>query len=143
MSRALQYRIVLLAAASLLSLFAGCSNLVNVQGEVTLDGKPLPNAKIMLMPKGGGRPAEGTSDAAGKFRLTTNKPFDGIAPGEYIVTVTARTIAYEAKPGTEQGFIEKPTWHAPEKYSLPAQSGLVATVVAGKKELKLELSSKP
>lgn len=124
-------------------MFAGCSNLVAVQGEVTMDGKALPNAKVMLMPKGGGRPAEGTSGPDGKFRLTTNKPFDGVAPGEYLVTVTARTIVYESKPGTEEGFIEKPIWHAPEKYSLPAQSGLEATVVAGKPQLKLELQSKP
>ena len=58
--------IVATAVALYLALFAGCSNMVAVQGEVTLDGKPLPNAKIMLMPKGGGRPAEGTSDAAGE-----------------------------------------------------------------------------
>jgi hypothetical protein len=58
MLRTLQYQILLSVAAISLSLFAGCSNLVAVQGEVTLDGKPLSNAKVMFMPKGGGRPAE-------------------------------------------------------------------------------------
>jgi hypothetical protein len=57
------------------------------------------------------------------------------------VTVTARTIVYESKPGTEDGFIEKPIWHAPEKYSLPAKSDLVATVDAKKPQIKLELHS--
>jgi hypothetical protein len=137
MSRVLTY----FALALVVALFVGCSNLVAVQGEVMLDGKPLPNAKVMFMPKGGGRPAEGTSDAQGKFKLTTNQPFDGAAPGEYVVTVTARTIVYEPRAGTEEGFIEKPVWHAPERYSLPAKSDLVATVSAEKPKIKLELRS--
>ena len=134
-------RFVALSLAFYFALLAGCSNLVQVQGEVTLDGKPLSNAKVMFMPKGGGRPAEGKSDADGKFKLTTNQPFDGAAPGEYVVTVTARTIVYESKAGTEEGFIEKPIWHAPQKYSEPAKSDLVATVSAEKPKIKLELRS--
>jgi hypothetical protein len=133
--------IVAFSMVLLMGLFAGCSNLVAVQGEVTLDGKPLPNAKVMFMPKGGGRPAEGTSDAGGKFRLTTNQPLDGAAPGEYVVTVTARTIVYEPRAGTEEGFLEKPVWQAPEKYSLPAKSDLVVIVDAKKPQIKLELRS--
>lgn len=138
MTRVSHYLAVCFAACCV-CFFIGCSNLVQVQGEVTLDGKALPNAKVMFMPKGGGRPAEGKSDADGKFKLTTNQPFDGAAPGEYTVTVTARTIEYQARAGTEEGFIEKPIWQAPERYSLPAKSDLVATVSAEKPQIKLEL----
>jgi hypothetical protein len=134
-------RISLLVAV--LILCTGCSGLVAVQGEVTLDGQPLPNAKVMFMPATGGRPAEGTSDANGKFRLTTNSPHDGVAAGEYVVTVTARTIQFEPKPGTAEGFVEKGTWHAPERYSHPSQSGLKATVAANQPQVKIELKSSP
>ncbi len=124
-------------------LFAGCSGLVAVQGVVTLDGQPLPNAKVMFMPAAGGRPAEGTTDAAGKFRLTTNSPHDGAAAGEYVVSVTARTIEYESKPGTEQGFVEKAIWLAPERYSHPSQSGLKATISPQQPQVTIELKSSP
>jgi hypothetical protein len=128
---------------AVLLCFTGCGGLVAVQGEVTLDGQPLPNAKVMFMPAAGGRPAEGTTDAAGKFRLTTNSPHDGAAAGEYVVSVTARTIQYESKPGTEQGFVEKAIWQAPERYSHPSQSGLKATVNPKRPLVKIELKSSP
>lgn len=130
-----------LVIATLLFVCLGCSNLVPVQGEVTLDGQPLAGAKVMFMPQAGGRPLEGTTDTAGKFRLTTNQPNDGAAAGEYVVTVTARTIKYEAQAGTEHGFVEKAIWQAPERYSQPSQSGLKATVSAAKPQVKLELQS--
>lgn len=128
---------------AVLILCTGCSGLVAVQGEVTLDGQPLPSAKVMFMPAKGGRPAEGTTDATGKFRLTTNSPQDGAAAGEYVVTVTARTIQYEPKPGTAEGFVEKAIWHAPERYSHPSQSGLKATVAANQPQVWIELKSSP
>lgn len=121
----------------------GCSGLVAVQGEVTLDGLPVPNAKVMFMPAAGGRPAEGSTDATGKFRLTTNSPHDGAAAGEYVVTVTARTIEYEAQSSKEQGYVEKAVWHAPEHYSHPSQSGLKAIVDSKKPQVKIELKSSP
>lgn len=119
----------------------GCGGLVPVQGEVTLDGRPVPSAKVLFVPAAGGRPAEGTTDAMGKFRLTTNSPQDGAAAGEYVVTVTARAIEYEARAGAEQGFVEKAIWHAPEKYSQPSQSGLKATVDPKQPQVKIELKS--
>ncbi len=130
-------------ACVLLFFCAGCgTGLVPVQGEVLLDGQPLQSAQIMFVPKSG-RPATGKSDANGKFRLTTNKPDDGVAAGAYTVTVTAHEVKYEPKPGTEAGFVEKLIWKAPEKYSKPAESGLTATVAAAQPVVKLELNSTP
>lgn len=119
---------------------AGCSNLVPVQGEVTLDGQPLAGAQVMFVPTTG-RPATGKTDAHGKFRLTTNHANDGVAAGEYTVTVTANKVEYQAKPGSEEGFVEKLIWLAPEKYSRPAESGLKQTVSPTTTQIRLELKS--
>jgi hypothetical protein len=78
----------------------GCSGsgLVNVQGLVTLDGKPLANAHVNFATADGkGHPAVGLSDRDGRFRLTTYKPDDGALPGEYRVTVVV-TVLVEADP---------------------------------------------
>ncbi len=129
---------ILLALAALFA--GGCSNLVPVQGEVKLDGQPLQAAQVMFVPKTG-RPATGKTDAQGRFRLTTNTANDGVAPGDYIVTVTANKVEYETKPGSENGFVEKLTWVAPEKYSRPSESGLSQTITPATKEVKIELQS--
>ena len=130
--------------ASLLAAVAGCgSGLVRVQGEVLLDDKPLPNAKIMLMPESGGRPVTGTSDAQGKFQLTTSHPGDGAPPGNYKVSVTASQVDYIPKPGSEAGYSEKVTWLAPQRYSDINQSGLTATISAQEPTVKLQLQTAP
>jgi hypothetical protein len=128
-----------------LVLFAtGCgSGLVQVQGEVLLDEKPLPNAVIAFIPQGGGRTVTGKSDAQGKFQLTTSTPNDGAKAGTNNVTVTAREVKYELKPGSEEGFVEKHVWLAPEKYSDPAKSGLTAAVMEKEPKVTLKLISAP
>lgn len=132
----------LLIAIGLLTTFAGCGDgLVKVQGEVLLDEKPLPKADIMLTPDAGGRPAIGKSDTNGKFQLTTASPNDGVKPGTYKVSVTAREVKFESQPGAEEGYVEKHEWLAPEKYSVAATSGLVVTVKAGEPKMRLELKS--
>jgi len=75
---------------------AGCgrTNLVKVNGVVTLDGKPLSMATITFNPIGGaGRSASGLSDEDGNFQLTTLSTDDGAAPGEYKVTVAKEQAA--------------------------------------------------
>jgi hypothetical protein len=135
--------LALLFAFSLLLFTAGCSGLVPVEGEVLLDDKPLPKADIAFIPQAGGRTVTGKSDAQGKFLLTTIAPNDGAKPGEYKVTVTAREVKYEGKPGSEEGFVEKHTWLAPEHYSDPAKSGLTAKVSAAEPKVTLKLKSTP
>ncbi len=77
----------------LLSLLAGlgCSTSgkpIKVEGVVMLDGKPLPNAAITLLPDDAqGRPASGVSGTDGSFRLTTLSSGDGAMAGTYKVTV--------------------------------------------------------
>ncbi|WP_299460727.1 carboxypeptidase-like regulatory domain-containing protein [uncultured Gimesia sp.] len=124
----------------LLTLFlcVGCSgskdenlpDTVSVAGVVTYQGKPVPEATIMLYPVKGRKPASGRSDAAGKFTLTTFKKNDGAIPGEHKVTVNA----YESTP---QGVSMKSA--IPEKYTNQSSSPLKITITEAEPELKLEL----
>jgi hypothetical protein len=76
---------------------AGCSRtnyeLAPVDGTVTIDGRPLTNARIMFAPvaKGGaieaGKPAVGRLGADGSFTLTTYRDNDGAVVGEHWVTI--------------------------------------------------------
>jgi len=68
----------------------GCGdglNLVEVSGTVTLDGQPLPQAKIVFRPRQG-RPSAGISAGNGQYtlRYTDQKP--GALPGEHAVSIT-------------------------------------------------------
>ena len=81
-------------ATSLLTLVlcTGCGgDLVQLNGRVILDGKPLEKATVTFThvhdTEEGGRLASGFTDEAGYFRLTTFERDDGIIPGQYKVTV--------------------------------------------------------
>jgi hypothetical protein len=84
-------RVLMLGAVNLALLGVGCSGgakTVPVEGVVTLDGKPLPNATVLFIPQEpGGRDAHGTTDADGAFSLSTDRSADGAFPGAYKVTV--------------------------------------------------------
>lgn len=69
---------------------------IPVHGTVTVDGKPLADAGVSFIPVGGkGRPAFGGTDAAGKYRMTTESPGDGAFPGEYTVTIVWEELPHE------------------------------------------------
>lgn len=70
-------------------LGSGCGShgLIKVDGIVTLDGKPLPNATIEFLPESGGHSAAAMSGSDGYFRLATFSPADGVYPGRYKVVV--------------------------------------------------------
>ena len=77
---------LLLSAA--LSGCGGGSDLVlgEVEGVVTLDGKPLPNAVVTFAPKGGGPAGVGKTNAEGEYQLmTAGQP--GAVPGEHTVSI--------------------------------------------------------
>lgn len=76
----------------LVSGFIGCGGskappTAKVSGTVTFKGEPLANAKVLFI-SASGRPAQGESDAAGKFTLTTDKPGDGAVIGDHVIVVT-------------------------------------------------------
>lgn len=71
-----------------------------VTGTVTYNGKPLEGATVVYVPPSPDAPrASGTTDAEGKFSLTTyvrpQELLRGAVPGDYKVTVIKQTIEME------------------------------------------------
>jgi hypothetical protein len=79
----------LLIAVSL-SLLAGCSSdapeLVQIQGSVSRNGKPVPNLILQFHPQEG-RFSWGKSNAEGKFTLNYSKNYEGARVGKHRVFV--------------------------------------------------------
>ena len=92
---------ILLIAMIALPCWTGCGDksqlkgLVPVEGVVYYDGTPLEGAAVKFFPEDvSGRTATAMTGADGKFVLMTLNPKDGVAPGEYKVTV----VKYENAP---------------------------------------------
>lgn len=128
-----------------------------VEGVVTLDGQPVPDATVTFVPvqAGNGASATGTTDAEGKYRLTamasgaSGSPGAGTLPGEYYVGVMK--VSLPAIPTSEEAVgpqgkqrpTSAPLTHVvPEKYNTPQNSGLKATVKEGKNDIPLTLTTK-
>ena len=99
----------------------------SVEGTVTLDGKPLPNASVVFVPENG-RPAGATTDSQGHYVLTFTEGRQGAMLGKHKVRIStasdpSETPDGEPIPGTPETI--------PMKYN--AQTELEFTVEAGKK----------
>ncbi len=139
----------LLAVVSLAAI-AGCGsgrpNTVSVEGTVTLGGKPVDGAAVMLIPDGQGKPASGQTDHEGKFLLKTFEAGDGAMPGKYKVTVSlVKVSGVKADADGLSGEVEpggiKKEYLVPEKYGDPKTSGLTAEVKSGMEPLELKLTA--
>jgi len=151
-------RFILLIPAFLL-LLAGCSGdgfpkTYPVTGMVTHEGAPVEGATVVLVHSTpDGRSASGTTDAAGKFAVTTyfspTHQSAGALPGDYAITVSKKE-AYQTteglKPEEEMALFTKfgpPKDLLPKLYANPATSGLKVTVtIAPAEPLALELKGK-
>src|SRR4051794_9371353 len=77
-----------IALLSLSPLACGSSGLSSVSGKVTYQGKPVPLGTITFIPNTpGARNATGVIGSDGSYRLQTENPGDGAAPGDYKVTI--------------------------------------------------------
>jgi hypothetical protein len=142
---------------------AGCSNtnlsgLVPVSGMVTLDGQPLEEAMLNFQPKEvkveNPRAGVARSDAAGKFRVMTLQPNDGVYPGEYKVIVS-KSVEVPLTPQEEEKIkkliqdnipIPDPVYKEliPTLYTKFETTPLVITIGSnGDTNLTIELNSKP
>jgi hypothetical protein len=147
----------LVAVASGPAIFSGCGTsqkgppLVPAEGIVTLDGKPLSGATVMLVPRGETRGATalyGKTDSAGKFGVTSpDGKHKGASVGNYQVVINklvkpdGSDFVPDPKSGPEDtgGFREV----LPTAYSDPARSALTADVPdGGTKSLEFKLNSK-
>ena len=113
-------------------LLTGCgSRLPLVEGTVTLDGDPVPDARIVFESPGAAT-ATAKTDEDGHFTVVTASE-QGMAEGSYKVTVSAY------KKG--EGGYPTPNLATPKKYNSTETSGLTADIVAGKNTVELELST--
>ncbi|WP_254512544.1 carboxypeptidase regulatory-like domain-containing protein [Anatilimnocola floriformis] len=124
----LAHRLLFASVAAVATIFSGCSgsnipDLAQVNGVVTLNGMPYPNAQVTFTPAQG-RPSEGVTDAEGKFELVYLPQVKGAQLGDHTVAITTRYQAPE-NPGTERPFVEP----LPPQYNV--QSKLTAAVNSG------------
>jgi len=144
-----------MAVLAMLGLMVGCGpnrpEMAPVSGTVLYEGKPLEGATVKFMPEGEGRPATGTTDAEGRFTLTTFEKGDGAVVGDHVVTVSkyAKPTVQPIKSdengvrfrslAEEQAYYNPPSL-LPERYGNEVQSPLRATVQSGEtNDITLEL----
>ena len=114
------------------ALAVGCSRpeppaLGDVEGRVTLDGRPLPAALVLFTPAGRGRTAQGVTDALGRYRLRYLRDIVGANVDVHTVRISTAT---EEHGGREL---------LPRRYH--ADSQLTATVKAGRNTIDFALST--
>lgn len=108
---------------------AGCGgggpDLAPVEGTVTLDGAPLPNARVVFQPQGPGSPSSGITDEEGHYELLYAPGRKGAMIGRHTVRITT----YAQGRADENG---EPTFtpeHVPPRYN--SQTELSAEVQPG------------
>jgi hypothetical protein len=160
---------------SLTAMLCGCGEgtpkTFPVSGVVTLDDKPVPGATVTFIAETGNKnSAATTSDAQGKYTMSTFKQGDGAVPGSYKIIVakyqkgaeenpygdnhppeveqTPEAISaaygkgYSGPPKGNQAKAPKEWNDIPSKYGDMAKSGLAFTVEAKPNTYDIKLSSK-
>jgi hypothetical protein len=141
-----------LGAAALLAaaLLAGCRQaaptIVEVEGDVLLDGAPLPNAKVRFFPQieqSSEYIAQGVTDDKGHFKLTCHGQ-PGACAGENLVTVMEDDIPTEltpekARPQLQAYLKSLKNRPIPANYANATQSPLTVTVTPERKDYRIEL----
>ena len=120
---------------------------VTAAGIVTLDGKPVGGAQVILVADtGGATGAFGATDVNGRFSLRAFEEKEGAIPGSYKVQVS-KTIETQLDPAAaanlDGGAPIRYDYGVPPKYTGFKTSGLSATIPdSGTTDLKFELLSK-
>ena len=128
-----------------LAAIAGCGpsepyEMVPISGVVTLDGRPLSNARLAFQPLGGGGGKKvgpgsyGRSDEQGRFTLETVDRRSGAVVGEHLVTVTTQAVVSE-DAGNDATVMTRET--VPEHL----RNGFKLKVEGETEDLQVELSS--
>lgn len=115
-------------------LLAGCSgDWGQVEGNATIDGRPLETGNVAFHPVAGGPTAYGSIVADGRFKLATGDRA-GLKSGEYVVTVSSLTIPEDGKGQTAKLL-------TPAQYARPETSPLRVTIRPGANAIALPLKS--
>lgn len=133
------FRSLCIAAALLTGMTSGCfSNsgpvLADVTGNVTFNGKPLPDAMVSFYPNTGERSAHGMTDAAGNYRLQFTGMKEGALVGEHQVKIEVGIPAGEG-PAIPASKLPK----LPAKYN--QETELTAEVNRGSNTIDFDLES--
>ena len=141
----------LLAGLAVMALPAGCSKapppIVQAEGIVRLDGKPLKGAAVRFIPLidyGAAYVASGVTDASGRFRLTCNGQ-DGACACENRVLVMEADIPAKLQSEYAQAELAKYFRDLggrplPPRYANLTESPLTATVTPDRAEYDFDLT---
>ena len=77
----------------------------SVSGVVTVEGQPVADAIVSFLPDDGQNPANGSTDASGRYELTSFTRGDGAMEGSFRVTIVKYEKEVEDKPAVSA---EKP-----------------------------------
>lgn len=119
-----------------IAMILGCSNampsnVADVSGKVTVDGKPAPGAMVSFSPTGQGRTSFGLTDDTGHYHLVYTNEIPGALVGEHNVSIN--NTPPPGKP--------KPSVLIPAKFTKTGK--LSANVIAGEvNEINFDLKSK-
>lgn len=128
----------------ILSTAVGCGSrdsLPSVRGTVTLNGKPLPNARVSFYPVKG-RAALGVTDKAGRYQLQTSNDVHGVEEGEYRVTITTERPSTPGKGPDAESVPGSPEL-LPPSYSSLESSEIIRRVEAGKNRFDFSIELEP
>jgi hypothetical protein len=139
-----------LLLALLVPMFVGCGggadqpDTVPVSGTITVEGKPLEGAQVSFLGEGASRAAMGTTDAAGKYQLTTFEENDGAIVGKHTVSITkSRDTSGASAENPDASYDELMGGGGapkPKEGEFTSKSGLDATVTAdGPNEIDFDL----
>ncbi|WP_197443793.1 carboxypeptidase-like regulatory domain-containing protein [Maioricimonas rarisocia] len=134
---------MLLSAAVAVAL-VGCTRsdlptLGDVNGVVTLDGNPLPEAVVNFTPTSGGRPSTGTTDENGYYSLLYLEGVDGAIVGEHAVTV--EPITTEEMDDYDEENPEAGGTPPPQLPDSAYDGSIKKEVAEGSNEIDIELSN--
>jgi len=135
----------LLSAVSLLFILSSCGSsgngpqFGNVTGTITLDGAPLPFAKVEFQPEKA-RPSVGLTNENGQYTLGYSVAQKGAIQGQHVVRIALAT------PDEVGGEDSKAIVELRKRVKIPDRfnkdSGLTAEVKKGNNNLNFELTSK-
>ncbi len=98
-----------------IGLFAVCGSVIGttlgcgsgkdvypVRGTVLVDGRPAERVVVTFHPASGGPRSMATTAADGSFLVSTHGPNNGVAPGEYAVTIVWPEYTPDGEPGADR-----------------------------------------
>ena len=145
--------VLCLTAANFIAIGCGGADrpaLVEVTGQVTLNGQPLSGAAVSLQldppDPAYRRPSRGMTDGSGNFSPSMYGDAKGLPPGKYKVAVIKQEVPEEFNSENPAATAVNITWITPKFYSEMETSGLTVEVTSSgmvPPVLALESSGKP